>query len=304
MSDEAGRPRPDEGWAYVVSAAPPSLPAGWAPPPSVVGPTRVRDSRRTTIVLGIVAALSVSVMGTTVVRAVHARSVSQSLGTELRSGGVEGEPGATYSYAWVNPDGSAVRWNPCRPIRWVVNPAGAPPGAIDDLTAAVRRVGDATGITFVYGGEVTEAPSPNRPAVQPDRYGDDWAPVLISWARLQGTALGAGLGTERETVGVATPVAISQSGDSGVLVTGQIVLESSVVVSPGFRTTKSQGAVMLHELSHILGLGHTPDNAQLLYEGGEPIAGTGELGPGDRAGLASVGRSAGCLQTPRPEDVD
>ena len=245
----------------------------------------------------------VLVVGMAVVRTVGARAERLALSADLASGRIEGEPGATYSYAWVNKDGTPVRWNPCRPIHWVSNPAGAPPGAREDLVAAMTRISAASGLTFVHDGDVDEAPSHDRAAVQRSRYGDGWAPLLISWARLDGP-LGASLQADPSTVGVASPVAIAKPGEPGVLVSGQIVLESDVVVSPGFLTTRSQGAVMLHELAHVLGLGHTTDNAQLLYEGGEPIAGSGELGPGDRAGLASVGRAAGCLETPHPGDLD
>ncbi|HVE99389.1 MAG TPA: hypothetical protein VNA12_09435 [Mycobacteriales bacterium] len=265
-------------------------------------PPRPQGSRALTIA-SVVTLVAVLVVGFAVLRTIGQRAQRLALSTDLAAGRIEGEPGATYSYAWVNNDGSPVRWNPCRPIHWVVNSAGAPAGAIGDLTDAIARISEVTGIAFVHDGEVDEPTASDRSPAQPRRYGDGWAPLLISWARLD-SPLGMALSADPDTVGVASPIAVSSPGEPGVIVSGQIVLESAVVTSPGFLTTRSQGAVILHELSHVLGLGHTTDNAQLLYEGGEPIAGTGELGPGDRAGLVSVGRSAGCLETPKPDDLD
>jgi len=275
----------DDAWSYTVPGAP--------------APDR---DRLPIVALG--ALVLLFVVGFSVVRTVKTRVERLTLASDLQSGGIEGEPGATYSFAWVNDDGSPVRWDACTPVHIAVNPAGAPPGAMEDLSEALARIREASGVELVVDGFVDELPAVERQPVQRDRYGDGWAPVLVAWARLDGSPLAAGLGVEDGVLGVASPLAVTLPGDSGILVTGQIVLESAVVVSPGFRTTKSQGAVMLHELSHVLGLGHTPDNAQLLYDGGEPIAGRGELGPGDRAGLAAVGRSAGCLDAPRPEDLD
>jgi hypothetical protein len=301
MSDDIP-PRRADDWSFVVDrpAAVPVWGGPVPPPPRSGGP----GTSRALTVAAVTVVLVLLVLAFAILRTVNARAQRLSLATDLQSGPVIGAPGETYSYAWINHDGSPVRWNPCAPVHWVVNPTGAPTGAIEDLTAAMGQVSAASGIAFVRDGDVTEEPSPSRPAVIPRRYGDGWAPVLISWGELQGSALGAGLSVTGDTVGVATPVAISRPRGGGVLVTGQIVFERELVVSPGFATTRSQGAVMLHELSHILGLGHTNDNAQLLYEGGEPIAGIGELGPGDRAGLASVGRAAGCLDTPSPSDLD
>src|SRR6185436_2348212 len=49
------------------------------------------------------------------------------------------------------------------------------------VTDAVSRVSQATGLRFVYDGLTSEAPSRQRPSYQPERYGDRWAPILITW---------------------------------------------------------------------------------------------------------------------------
>ena len=43
-------------------------------------------------------------------------------------------------------------------------------------------VSAASGLQFVYDGTTAEAPSKTRETYQPDRYGKQWAPVLIAWS--------------------------------------------------------------------------------------------------------------------------
>ena len=52
--------------------------------------------------------------------------------------------------------GTPTRWNPCDPIHYVVNATLAPPGSIEDVHEAVRRVSAATGIAFDYEGTTDE----------------------------------------------------------------------------------------------------------------------------------------------------
>ncbi len=47
---------------------------------------------------------------------------------------------------------------------------------------AMARVSFATRLSLINDGSTTEGPSEARAAYQRDRYGDRWAPVLISWA--------------------------------------------------------------------------------------------------------------------------
>jgi hypothetical protein len=75
-----------------------------------------------------------------------------------------------------------VAWDPCRPIHYVVNPAGQPPGGQQLIADAVARVSEATGLRFVADGPTTETPRKRRNPYQPKRYGDRWAPVVIHWS--------------------------------------------------------------------------------------------------------------------------
>jgi hypothetical protein len=57
--------------------------------------------------------------------------------------------------------------------------------------------------------------------------------------------------------------------------------------------------VILHELAHVVGLGHTRDRDQLMYpDMAEQTAHTTEYRSGDRQGLRLLGRDAGCVANP------
>lgn len=193
-------------------------------------------------------------------------------------------------------DGTAVRWDPCQPIDWVLNPAGAPDDAAQLVADAVSRVGAVTGLQFRYLGTTTEPPTDVRPTIDPDRYGRDWAPVLVAWTSPDsGTAL-------RDTdQGVAVPVAVD-----GVFVTAQVLLNDQRWLSPDFaERSVSWGGVLVHEFGHVVGLDHVEDPSQLMYR----YAGSGPVrfGAGDLAGFDAVGAGTGggaCLDAGRPRLVE
>ena len=206
----------------------------------------------------------------------------------------------TVGYAvWSrNADGTPVRWDPCQPIHWVLDPTGAPAGALADLDTATQRVTEATGIRFVYDGTTTEEPTRERHPFQPDRYGADrWAPVLIAWAAPHTS----GVPLADSDRAVSIPVAVG-GDDHQVFATGQIVLNRFAPLADGFTDrAHSWGAVMLHELGHLVGLDHVDDPTQLMYR--FPGDGPVRWGPGDLRGLAAVGADNGCTTTPPPADV-
>ncbi|MGI8617331.1 MAG: hypothetical protein ACR2L4_11240 [Actinomycetota bacterium] len=57
---------------------------------------------------------------------------------------------------WKRVAGAPVRWNPCEPITYALNTAGAPSPVRADLREAIRRVTRATGIRFRSVGTTRE----------------------------------------------------------------------------------------------------------------------------------------------------
>jgi hypothetical protein len=198
----------------------------------------------------------------------------------------------------VNDDGTPVRWDPCRPIELVVNPVGTYPGFADDLEAALADVAEASGLELTVTGEVDETPAADRDLHQVERYGDRWAPVLVAAAEPDDNDLPL-RDTDRA---IAVPVAVGAPGEQ-VFVSGQIVLNrerDDVLAGDGDRAA-SWGAILRHELGHLLGLDHVDDPDQLMYA--HPVPGEVALGEGDRRGLATLG-SGGCVEVPAAEPVE
>jgi hypothetical protein len=187
--------------------------------------------------------------------------------------------------------GDPVRWNPCEPLHYVVNVAEAPAGSLGDVQEAVRRISGATGISFAYDGLTDEVLERRRDMVQIDRYGDRWAPVLVSWVDPDTSEVAFRSGDDVAS-GVAAPFA--PPGDD-VIVSGWIAINADDPNPPGFGSSDDQGPVVLHEWGHVMGLDHVRERGQLMHPAGGGMAG---FGPGDLEGLRQLGRSEGCLTTP------
>lgn len=177
--------------------------------------------------------------------------------------------------------GRPVRWDPCRPIHYVIRRSGAPVGGQLAINQAIAEMEQVTGLRFSFDGDTREAPRPNRPTIDRARYGRRWAPVLIAWTNpkeypaIHGYA---GLGGP-DTVGGNTRG--HRRYVSGVVLLNRDHLAQVV------RWADGQGrldAVVLHEFGHLVGLDHVPDPTQLMYK--QPTAHAQPLGDGDRRGLA------------------
>ena len=180
-------------------------------------------------------------------------------------------------------DTKPVAYDPCRPIHIVVNDRTAPPGGARLLQQAVAEVATATGLDLVIDGSTDEQPSDNRPSYQRARYGDRWAPVLVAWSdpaespRLAGDVAGEG-GSARLELPAGT-----------VYVTGGVSLDGPQIAAAMSRPggTVVARTIVLHELGHLVGLGHVNDPTQVMYPTTDGQL--SDFGAGDRLGLRQVG---------------
>lgn len=189
--------------------------------------------------------------------------------------------------------GEPVRWNPCEPIHYVVNLGAAPAGSLQDVQDAVLRLSAATGIAFVFDGLTDEVPARSRDVLQPERYGERWAPVLVGWVDPRTSSFDFDP-DGHEAAGVAGPL-YPDPGPHDVYVSGVVAINVADPNPPGFDSAGAQGPVVLHELAHVLGLGHFKAPGELMEPSGGGMTG---FGPGDLEGLQELGRSAGCVTTP------
>ena len=182
------------------------------------------------------------------------------------------------------PSGEPVGWDPCRPLRYVVNTTGAPAGADYLLTGAFAEIQRITGQVVVAEGATSETPSDGRELVQPDRYGERWAPVLVAWSTPAESPMLAG-----PVAGYAGAAAVD-GAEPGTLryVSGQVVLDAPQLaeLSAGPAGLARARGVLLHELGHLMGLDHVDDPDQLMYPSTTMLG--VEFADGDRRGLAAV----------------
>lgn len=187
---------------------------------------------------------------------------------------VPGEGG--YSFMITHDDGRPATFDPCRPVHWVIRPDGAPTGSERMVREAVEQIARSTGLRMVYDGHTDEAPSEPRPRSQPERYGSRPAPVLVAWS------------TAAETPGLAGPqVGLGvASWAGGRLVSGQVLLDRHDLTAPDGGPDVLTASTVLHELAHVVGLGHVDDPEQLMHD---TVLGEPAFGDGDLRGLRAVG---------------
>lgn len=205
-----------------------------------------------------------------------------------------------------------ARFNPCEPVHYAMNAALAPPGGLADARGAIAQLAKATGLTFVEDPMTNETIIRGiRQPYQPERYGSRWAPVLIVWERL-GSDPNSPQAAGRGGPYVSRPEGVITSGAVGLNVDAVTDRKTGARPRDGFRAERlgvgaigpegvTWGRVLLHELAHVVGLGHSSDRAQLMYpEATEQTTRLAEYGAGDLAGLRVLGRQSGCLRTPPP----
>lgn len=187
----------------------------------------------------------------------------------------------TYRFLSTQPGGQEpVGWNPCRPIRFVVNPEGAPEGWRELVDDGVAEVSAATGLEFEDEGTTEDRGFDERSGGigigGPD-------PVLIGWADEEEVE-----GLAGDVAGLAGPVTLSSAG-FGRYVSGMVVLDADTYedLDGMVGGREQQRSILIHELGHLVGLAHVDDEGELMHA---TNLGRTEFGPGDLTGLALLGR--------------
>ena len=186
-----------------------------------------------------------------------------------------------FAYMGTKPDDPSrpVTYDPCRRVEIEVNDAMAPPGAGRLLAGALTDMSAATGLVFEVVGRTDRPPRQDGGFGRPRR-----EPVLVVWT--DPTTVPA-LAGDVAGIGGSTPRLHTYSGDHEY-VTGLVALDapqlSPLLAQPGGH--EGVRAIVLHELAHLVGLGHVDDHGELMHPRSSRML---DFGPGDREGLAVLG---------------
>jgi len=210
-------------------------------------------------------------------------------------------PSYSSSYLTLGSGQTVVqRWNPCQQITYKVNLAAVPTKSraviLAETHAAIRVLAARTGFVYVYRGATTEVPRVGSLARQS-------AELIVAFT----TPAKTNYSLAGSTVAQGGSSASSWSFSNGTTKTyGGAITRGFVVVDtpdllrmlkPGFGTGLRRGNLLLHELAHTVGLKHV-SNTRLLMNPAVTSASPNGFAAGDVAGLAALGRRAGCITVP------
>ena len=213
----------------------------------------------------------------------QAREASFAEGGHLDGTTVQGTAG---TYAFLSTQRGTqepVTYGPCRTVQVQINSAGEVPGGSQLVLDSMAHVAELSGIQLQYSG-----PTDERPDAWTSRMTggglEAYPPVLVSWSDESETPE-----LEGDVVGLGGSISLRGGGYAKArYMTGSVTLDG-----PDLAEIYEQDdgeahvrAVILHELGHLVGLGHVADSAELMSE---TNSGQLDFGAGDREGLARLG---------------
>ncbi len=181
----------------------------------------------------------------------------------------------------VDPD-APVAYDPCREIHVEVNPDQGPLNAVEMVQEALAEVSEATGLRLVYDGTTDDRPHWSGPTTPFGLGRQD--PVLVSFATSDEVSELKG-----KIAGIGGSASVTDERGYSRYVTGQVTLDAdSLDTLLRFRGGEDRArAILLHELGHLVGLGHVEDEGELMHARN---TGRTDFGPGDRIGLSRLGQ--------------
>lgn len=208
------------------------------------------------------------------------RQVRQLVGLDGERGGFVPlvDDGGSFEFSETQPGtDEPVGYDPCGVIEVAVNPRGAPDGYDRLVDTAIAHTSEASGLKFKRVG-LTDDRNFSRGGVS--LVGNP--PVLVGWATPEEVPALAG-----DVAGIGGSGAIYTGTGRKRYATGMVVLDRDVFESFTRMDALSAQAIVDHEFGHLVGLAHVDDPDELMYHDN---VGQTTYGPGDREGLARLGR--------------
>lgn len=176
--------------------------------------------------------------------------------------------------------GNPVRWDACGTINWVLRVGPGPADAESIARRAIHELSRAAGLVFSYAGRTSELVTSGPDAS--DRT------IYISWATPSEVPA-----LRDEVAGVGGPKYREASDGLPKVGGGFAVVDASQGLAPGYSNGASDGAVLLHELGHAVGLAHTPDRSRLMFPSTVETL-SAAYQPGDLGALATAVSDRSC----------
>jgi hypothetical protein len=180
-------------------------------------------------------------------------------------------------------------WDSCSgPITWKFNPASAPSGGLEQVKGSFDRVHAATGLDFAYAGTTDVTPQPSDP-------GSSGADIVVGWigsqafAQRHGSAVGVGGAAYWQGQRLFSGTKVNRAFEGGVVLNAGY----DDRLGSGFGRGVTWGDVLMHEIGHVIGLGHVGSESQMMF--GRITTRAARWGAGDLNGFRKVGDTMGCV---------
>ena len=203
--------------------------------------------------------------------------------------------GSASSWSYIRGPRERMRFDPCQVITYRVNAHRGGKRALADVKGAFNRISEATGMRFRYLGSTNATPRADQTGQWPED-----ASIVIAWQDRQkaaGLGSSAGIGGPESAVGGARDAlgAVYETRRASVLLAADLHLAGGFGTGPrhGFQGTRGQ--LLMHEITHALGGGHTSGQGQIM----EPVMDNdpARFGAGDLTLLSKIGMASGCMIT-------
>ncbi len=207
---------------------------------------------------------------------------------------IQGSTNGSYTSFFTEPELVGAGWSACPvPVTWSIDvralTAGAARAEVKRLKQAWSQWSEAAGLTFKFAGRqdlVFNSATNNLEAAdgspQPTRH-----VYLAMKSRKQVSIM------RQTTVGLAMP--------SVVLLPTREIVAGMAIFRRGYVKAERRSSLLrlkrlyLHELGHVLGLGHSGSTSDVMFAEMDTID---RLGPGDKAGVAAFTQP--CTRTSLP----
>jgi hypothetical protein len=214
----------------------------------------------------------------------RAREASFAEGGHLDGGTTIQGTAGSYAFLTTHPGTQEpVTYGPCRTVQVQINSDGEVPGGSQLVLDSMAHVADLSGIELEFSGPTDERPDAWESRMTGGGL-EAYPPVLVSWSDETETPE-----LEGDVVGLGGSISVRGGGYAKArYMTGSVTLDGPDLaeISEQDNGEAHVRAVILHELGHLVGLGHVAGSSELMSE---TNSGQLDFGAGDREGLARLG---------------